>query len=100
MLVLVSLFPSYLFSIFNQLEIGNWRLAMLNAVAVVHWLLALFKRHVSFLPGRLAAFVTTSPRRLAHKVNRAHTVYLHIENRLNRRLDLRLGSPLINAEGQ
>ena len=72
----------------------------LNTFAVIHRLLAPLQRYERFLPGRLASFEASAPRHLAKKIRRAYFVDLHLEDRFDGALDLRLGRAPIHAERQ
>src|SRR2546423_6060774 len=72
----------------------------LDALAVVERRLARLERDVGLLPGGLATLEATAARLLAHVVDRAHRVHLHVEDALDRRLDLRLRRVAVDAEGQ
>ncbi len=85
------------------LSIGNRQLAIGNPLyrfAVINRLLALLQCYVRLLPGRLASFESSASRHLAHEIDRAHVVHLHLEDSLHRRLDLRLGGAPIDPKRQ
>src|ERR1044072_1290982 len=86
----------------ERLSIGKRQLAIGNALyrfAVINRVLALFQSRVGFLPRRLAPFITAAPRGLAHVVDRANVIDLHLEDGLGRRFDLRFRSVPIDPEG-
>src|SRR5260370_31748319 len=76
----------------SQSKIGNWQSTMSDRFPVIDRLLAVLQRHVRFLPGRLAAFMPSPPGHLAEVVGRVHSINLDLKDRLDRVLNLRLGS--------
>jgi hypothetical protein len=72
----------------------------LDCFPVIDGFLTMLQRHVRFLPGRLAAFVTSAARHLAEKIRRPHFVNLDLKDRFDRLFDLRLGRPPLDAKRQ
>src|SRR2546427_8125682 len=73
---------------------------MLYRFSVINRLLALLQGDESFLPRRLASFVASAPRRLAHVIDRVHVIDFDLKYLFDRRLDLGLGCVPVNAERQ
>ena len=73
---------------------------MLNAFAVIHWLLTVLQRHVRFFPRWFAPFKAATARHLSHKVDGVYVVHFDLKYRFDGGLNFGFRGVAIDPESQ